>query len=282
MPDNVIMGRRHYSRPPRARAGEAAAALVAGLLREAVEQSERLEKKRPEALHDFRVAVRRLRTQLSLHRELLGRAAAKKTRRRLRELFRETSQARDLEALLERLRALGGEGPDWAAAERSLKLESRAALKEAARRPPERLRKLAAGLEDGLRETRPGAGDWASALAAAAARARSRFEAALAAARSLDEASVHEARKAGKSLRYALEPAAAFDPRARREAAALKSLQDLVGACRDLTLLENRLRREGFARPAARARAEKARLLGRLKRRLSPSAPPRAPRRRSS
>lgn len=263
MPDNVIMAKGHYRKST-----TEAARLCRGLLAEAVKKSKRLAKGKPEALHDFRVAVRRLRTQLSLHRELLGRAAAKKIRRRLRALFRETSHARDLEALSERLRALGGAGEDWTAAERSLELEGRAALKKAARRQPARLRKLAADLEDRLREAQPGAGDWASALAAAAAKARRRFEVSLAAARTLDEASVHEARKAGKSLRYALEPAAEFDPVARKEAASLKSLQDLVGACRDLSLLESRLRREGFAGPAERAKAEKAALLKRLKRRL--------------
>lgn len=254
---------------PKADASTAAAALAGELLQEAVAQSKRLRKRKPEALHDFRVAVRRLRTQLRLHRDLLGRAAAKKTRRRMRELFRETSRARDLEALLERLRALGGAGADWSAAERSLEREGRKALKDA-RRAAARFRELAPKLEKELARVAPGSAPWTSALRAAAASARADFRAALEAARGLEDAAIHEVRKAGKSLRYALEPAAAFDPRARREAAALKSLQDLVGACRDLSLLETRLRREGFAGPAARAKAGKARLLARLRRRLSP------------
>ena len=53
-----------------------------------------------EALHDFRVAVRRLRSVLRAYRRWLGRAAARKARRRFRSLAATTNDGRDAEVQL--------------------------------------------------------------------------------------------------------------------------------------------------------------------------------------
>jgi hypothetical protein len=50
-----------------------------------------------EALHDFRVAVRRLRSLLRAYRRWIGRAGGKKVRRRLRDLGQATNAGRDAE-----------------------------------------------------------------------------------------------------------------------------------------------------------------------------------------
>jgi CHAD domain-containing protein/CYTH domain-containing protein len=54
-----------------------------------------------EALHDFRVALRRLRSVLRAFRPHLDHAVTKKTRSRIRDLARTTNSARDAEVLLE-------------------------------------------------------------------------------------------------------------------------------------------------------------------------------------
>src|SRR6516225_6950220 len=55
----------------------------------------------PEALHDFRVALRRFRAQERAYRPWLGDALPKKLRRRLHDLVRSTGPARDSEVQLE-------------------------------------------------------------------------------------------------------------------------------------------------------------------------------------
>src|ERR1700739_69868 len=54
-----------------------------------------------EALHDFRVAVRRLRSWLRAYRPYLGDSVRDKNRRRLRAVARATSLARDTEVHLQ-------------------------------------------------------------------------------------------------------------------------------------------------------------------------------------
>src|SRR5688572_20639459 len=72
------------------------------------------------ALHNFRVAIRRLRSLLDAYRPWIGRAGGKKSRRRLRALTRMTGLSRDAEVQIEWLekqrrdRKLGDHtGVDW-------------------------------------------------------------------------------------------------------------------------------------------------------------------------
>jgi CHAD domain-containing protein len=55
----------------------------------------------PEALHDFRVGLRRLRSCLRAYRSPLKGSVSKKARRRLRELARATNPGRDIEVQLD-------------------------------------------------------------------------------------------------------------------------------------------------------------------------------------
>ena len=72
------------------------------LLEEAAESIARLDGGADaEALHDFRVALRRLRSVLRAFRPYLDHAVTKKTRARIRDLARTTNSARDAEVLLE-------------------------------------------------------------------------------------------------------------------------------------------------------------------------------------
>ena len=73
-----------------------------------------------EALHDLRVALRRLRSLFRAYDAELGDAVGEKTRRRLRRLARATGEARDLEVHLAwldaqraRMRATERPGVEW-------------------------------------------------------------------------------------------------------------------------------------------------------------------------
>jgi CHAD domain-containing protein len=66
----------------------------------------------PEAVHDFRVALRRTRTLLEVGCEVFGRFHASEVRTALREVHRASGALRDEEVLLELLASLGVERPD--------------------------------------------------------------------------------------------------------------------------------------------------------------------------
>jgi CHAD domain-containing protein len=68
-----------------------------------------------EAVHDLRVAMRRMRTVLELGRDVLGPFHADEVRRALRDVQRATGDLRDEEVLLALLASLGVEHPDVAA-----------------------------------------------------------------------------------------------------------------------------------------------------------------------
>lgn len=189
-----------------------------------------------EALHDVRVALRRLRTILRAYAPQLKRPAAKKVRRRLRALGRASAAARDAQVQLDWLagrRFAGGPADaagawlasrlraDHGAAARSIRAEFR----------PE-LRRLAATLRPALaRAQRRGDG-----LAYGEATARLLLEHAATLAARLravegagDRTALHRARIAGKRLRYLLEPLVGIDPAAGELVAALKAFQDRLG-----------------------------------------------------
>jgi CHAD domain-containing protein len=65
-----------------------------------------------EAVHDFRVALRRTRTVLEVGREVFGRFHANEVRSALREVHRATGALRDEEVLLELLASLSVDRPD--------------------------------------------------------------------------------------------------------------------------------------------------------------------------
>jgi CHAD domain-containing protein len=209
-----------------------------------------------EALHDFRVAVRRLRTLLKGFRDELDDMVPKKLQRRLRDLTRSTAAGRDAEvqlAWLEQHRGeLGGRarpGLAWFIGRLEERRdgsygEIRRDLPATFREGDRRLRRaLNAPLTDGT----GGRSTFAAAASRLLREHALEVEQALDAARiTRDAEAVHAARVAVKRLRYLLEPLAGETGGAETGAGAaralalteqLKHLQDLLGELHDVQVL---------------------------------------------
>lgn len=245
-------------------AAEGARAVALGLLEEASEAARALARgEGDEPLHDFRVALRRLRSALRALRPWLGQVR-RKDERRLRRLARSTAGARDAEV---QLAWIGGRGDALAGArlraglEHVLeRLEARAREASAPARLAARYDRAAARLSRRLRaqaaEARspPQAAQLSEALALLvgeqAAALRQRLEAIEGPA---DEARVHRARIEGKRLRYLLEPLRGGRVDARAAVDRLKRLQDVLGDLHDAHVLAAELREALVEAAAARA-----------------------------
>ncbi|MGQ0649106.1 MAG: CHAD domain-containing protein [Gemmatimonadaceae bacterium] len=218
------------------------------LLKDADAGRERLLTDRDEeALHDFRVAVRRLRSWLRAHRDVIGRSAGKKVDRALRRVAQETNESRDaevfrgwLEQTVPSLEPDHRPGASWLsgvlASERPnhdaiLSEETRTEFARAAERLEQRLPiyTVTHHLTEGPRDLA-----FAPALAASirshAVKLRSRVDRVRDAT---DEALVHRARIAGKRLRYLLEPVAPHLTAGPELIQSLKDLQDALGDVHD-------------------------------------------------
>jgi CHAD domain-containing protein len=199
----------------------------------------------PEALHDFRVAVRRLRSALRAFAPLLGGAVRDKDRRRLRKLTRATGPARDAEVLLAWLGELRGSIPegqraalDWLGSRvEGAKREGYALLESEvvprfAELAPRLAQRLAAG------DSPPARADAETFGAALASLARDQVKALREALAEVavpgDAAAAHRARIEAKRLRYLLEP---LRGNARADSAeavkGLRELQDVLGGLAD-------------------------------------------------
>jgi CHAD domain-containing protein len=206
-----------------------------------------------EGLHDFRVAVRRLRSVLRAYSDVLEGAVGKKLRRRLRDVARSTGGGRDAEVA----RA-------WLASQRPrLSRRHRAGLDWALGRLDRRLGESAAPIRGGVGGFEAVADRLHGRLVVYTAEVRleprreDTFSAALAArleryapalAKRLtavagpgDQAAAHRARLAAKRLRYLVEAATPAEPAARALVARLKGLQDLLGELHDAHVLEAEL-----------------------------------------
>lgn len=219
-----------------------------------------------EALHDFRVALRRLRTTLRGFRPELGDAVPKKLQRRLRDVARATSPARDAEVQLAWIRDHGGAvargsrgGLQWL---RARLVEQRDRAYAATRKdvPPQfrRLERRVRRALNGVRsDPSPGHPSFGTAAARLLREQTVELEQALAAARLPgDEAAIHGARIAVKRVRYLLESLGGDFPDAGALVAPCKELQDLLGELHDAHVLVEQL---GDA--VADAAAERARRL---------------------
>ncbi len=220
---------------------------------------------KPEALHDFRVALRRCRGVLRAYRPWLGKAAGKRVRAELRRLMRQTNRSRDAEVqivwlestrpalrrseraglnyLVERLRWRRHAGHAAAAAAvrsrfERLDAELRARLEQAAPVP------LTYGRAFGER-LQQYADDTGARLAAISEAAHG------------DE--LHDARLAVKRLRYVLEPAVDGITDGATTADVLKRLQDVLGELNDARVLA-----AAVDRALARVSAEQTAKLRRL------------------
>lgn len=206
---------------------------------------------RDEALHDFRVAIRRLRSLARVHRETLASDYPKKLLRKLRELTRDTNPGRDAEVQLAWLVTIDGElRPHERSGHRTLVARLAERRDECYRRVEreivrdfaplaDRLRaelstyRVAVALEDG--STMP-------SFAASTRRALALERDALATRLTEiggadDDAGAHAARIAAKRVRYLIEPLAPWYGAIRPAVDLLKELQDLLGELRDGQLL---------------------------------------------
>jgi CHAD domain-containing protein/CYTH domain-containing protein len=222
-----------------------------------------------EALHDFRVALRRLRSVLRAFRPYLDDPPPKKLRNRMRTLAQATNEARDSEVQIvwirsrrDRLTRGQRTGATWLLARlesrrRSGYEVSRRAVAAQGGRLDRRTRKwLTAGR--GWREA-PLATDYtfAGALSELLKEHEATLEERLLAVRSADDqVAVHSARIGVKRLRYLCELVSAEVKPAGRAVRRLRGLQDVLGELHDALLADRE-----FAAAAELAAAEHARRL---------------------
>ena len=218
------------------------------------------------ALHDFRVALRRLRTTLRAYQPLLEDGVGKKPRKILGDIADATNRVREAEAALEWLRPLAtgmtpGErvGLNWLIErieQRRVK-ELERCLAEVHRSFSAATRKLRKGLLTYRQTvgTEPSATDvpFAGVVHAAALEQARQLDQLLGEVHKSDDEVAHRARIAGKRLRYVLEPVVAAWPGGEELIERLKAVQDLLGELHDLQELEASLRAAVGAAAAERA-----------------------------
>lgn len=200
-------------------------------------------------LHDFRVAVRRLRSWLRSWRPVLHNSMRRKDERRIRRIARAAGPARDVDVQLEWLAAAegsgrGANGPVLAAIGARLegrREPARTAATEAAEEflaHHDRLQRRLAVYTVDLRnpkEVQP----FGHELARTTREAAEALRLGLSMVRSAeDRVAIHDVRIAAKRLRYLLEPAGTLTRQADALIDALRSLQDTAGAFRDAGMLK--------------------------------------------
>jgi len=202
-----------------------------------------------EALHDFRVSLRRLRTILQAYNPYLEGRVGRKLRRRIRSLAAMTGQGRDSEVLLSLLktqrRSLKSKHkPGYRAVAVRLKTDKTRGygpvLEDAAREYGDLRKKLVRRL---TRPEEPGGPAELVRFSVAAQRLipvyAAELEYRLSEVHALaDSPQQHRARIRAKRLRYLLEPLSTDAPEAAPLIEDLKRLQDLLGDARDAHLLE--------------------------------------------
>jgi len=218
----------------------------------------------PDAVHDFRVAVRRLRSWLQLWGDELDPVISRKQRRRIRDLAHATGPARDLQVHLEWLR-----GEEASAKGRALADVERAIADLVARRAgamadvhaaaraflrlhvklSRRLSMHSAELE-GLEHGPAFGGALADQVEAGTNALRDRLASIHGVTR---DAELHDARIAAKRLRYLVERAENAVVGAPAMVRDLKQFQDLAGDAHDVHVFSRELRRI-FKRFGARGR----------------------------
>lgn len=208
------------------------------------------ESRDPEALHDFRVALRRLRCGLRAYAVWFADSLGDAERRRWKTLARATGASRDYDVQLQQLRAIEPDAADadalqWliAAIEMS-KQDANAislrALDVGFPRERARLERRLTRYTGTIDPADPDASEPALAFAAAGLITvlGAELEARLAAVRTeRHQREAHRARIAGKRLRYVLEPLRPALPRLAGIIQRLKGLQDVLGDMHDADVL---------------------------------------------
>jgi CHAD domain-containing protein len=241
-------------RPPE----EGARILALGFLDQAAAALPRLsDPSDTEALHDLRVALRRLRSSLRSYKAVLSGSLPKKLTRHLRDLAGATGPGRDTEVQVEWLRGQT----------RHLSARHRAGLNWLLARLEERMRQAYADVLDLLPSELPDLEErlrrrlsvyrteihleaaaprptLAAATAAILRHHAGELREHLAAVHTVDdETEAHEARISAKRLRYLLEPFAGELPGGQTAGVVkrLKGLQDILGELHDAHVLEAEL-----------------------------------------
>jgi CHAD domain-containing protein len=252
-------------------AEEAARLIALGLLDRAAEAALRLaDPTDPTALHDFRVATRRLRSCLQAYRPEIDGSVSPKLRRRLARLARATGRSRDAEvhlaweqeqepSLTERQRA----GLRWHLdrMEARRRRADRRVMRYVARRFDRLETRFRRRLETyRLRIERDPSRRRHEAAAVLGSRIRKfggDLECRLGAVRTMAEvAPAHRARIAAKRLRYLLEPIRSEVDGVEPLIGKLRELQDALGELHD-----SRIQRTALVRDLARAGREHVRRL---------------------
>jgi len=218
-----------------------------------------------EAVHDLRVAARRLEVALQVWRSVLARRPRRRARRLTRRLRREAGPAREAEVHAARLTECGAQVIEAhrPAIESELarlgERVTRTRRRLAERLPERRIARLWRWVERAMRGL--DAPDAGVGVRPVAARRRRALRALLAARPTLDDAPLHQARVAVKKWRYAEESLAAglggeAPPSTRR----LRSVQSELGRIHDRATLRDHVRRAA-ARAERRGEAEHAAVL---------------------
>jgi CHAD domain-containing protein len=255
------MGKQRNGTDPGATAQRGARVVGLELLDALGKANDRFAAGEPDALHDVRVAVRRLRTWVRAYRPVLDDTVGKKSRRALKRLAEDTAVARDAEVALEMLGELPAPPPRTRSGHADLqrRLEREAArsrgetddaLEESIPRVVERLtRELSHFSVDVPVDGEPRTETMAEFTADVVERHGERLARALeelderpedADGELLDPDAMHAARIAAKRLRYIVER---LSPQSAASAALvgrLTSLQDTLGEFRDARLLAER------------------------------------------
>lgn len=218
---------------------------------------DRLANGKRDALHDFRAALRRLRTWLRACRPWLADTVRGRTRRALAGWARATNQARDAEVAIAWLDVQGDSSGAAHVARRQLRARLRRVERAAARRFDAMLRREFPAVMKRLRrslghyrvdvpkDTPIETLSTARALAALVHVHEALLAESLRAVHSAaDVVAAHRARIAGKRLRYLLEPLST-DPRVAAAVRRLTRLQDALGEFHDATVLARRIQQAG-------------------------------------
>jgi len=226
---------------------EGARRLALEFLAEAAQAAARLRKgSDPQALHDFRVGVRRLRSTLAAWKEVLKGSARKKHRRILRALAARTGAGRDLEVAVEWVTNVAQEalpaeqvGMHWLI--ERLKARSEQALAEVRATVPQQFEGLLPRLRRGLLrcclalDALQGRASLAQALVPRVrGHTRQLVERLSAIPSAGGQAEMHAARICGKRLRYLLEPLRGSLDGASELVAECKVLQCVLGDLHDV------------------------------------------------
>lgn len=228
--------------------GVPAPAAVSALLQERLDRVEETRARLDgtpdrEALHDFRVALRRLRSLLRIYRGLIGQDVPRRLLRRLRRVARATNTSRDLEVKLEWLAGQRAElrpkhqvGHRWLVdrLEQGKREADEAAGGEIADHYPRAVAGLRRRLADLAHRGLGAAPAFATVTAALLRELEGELEEHLGRVTTIaDQEEAHAARIVGKRLRYLLEPLRDVLPGSEELVARCKEMQDVLGEMHD-------------------------------------------------